>query len=394
MQATRDETRDDAVARHLADIIAVAHEAIVSIDENQSIVAFNRGAELAFGYRRREVLGRPLEILIPERYREIHREHVRGYLSSPDGERPMGHRGEIMGRRKDGRTFPAQASIYKSTTGASTIMTAVVLDLTSSRETEHRLEALLVERQRLARQLVEAQEEERRRIARELHDELGQSLTAISVNAALVRQGMADEHSSVGELADNIARTAGHASSMIRDLVGCLRPSSLDRLGLDGAVRQCVDRLALREANVEVSLSIDPRLEELSDALVVTIYRIIQESLTNVVRHAHARSVSVEAWLGESVPRWLSRHTGVEGEMPHLKAPDAPERMARIRVADDGRGISNSDRDTGLGAIRGRCEALGGKLYVRRVRPTGTQINVHLPVTRPERTETVGERQP
>lgn len=380
MRANRnDNTPDEAVAKHLTDILDVAHEAVVSIDETGSIVAFNRGAELTFGYSRREILGKPLDWLIPEDRRSLHRSHVHRYLSSGEGERPMGTRGEITGRRRDGRTFPARASIYKSTTGSSTILTAMVLDLTATRETERRLEALLVERQRLARQLMEAQEAERRRIARELHDELGQSLTAIDVNASLIRQTAADKGSQVAELAGRIADTAGNASAALRDLVFRLRPSSLDELGLEGAIRECTDRLGLREAGLAARITIDPELEALPDPVPVTIYRIIQEALTNVIRHAEARSVHVEAWMGESVPRWLRRHAAVRQEMPHLESAGAPERMVRIRIADDGRGISPAERDAGLGTIRERCEALGGKLYVRRLTPSGTLINVHLP---------------
>lgn len=372
MSSSEHQQRDlDALSRHLAGILAEAHEAVVSVDESQSIVVFNRGAERAFGYERSEVLGRPLEILVPVSRRQRHRSHVQHYLQSPDNERPMGLRGEIVGRKRNGRTFPCRASIYKSTTGNARIMTAVLLDLTSTRKSARRLEYLFLERQRLARQLIECQEAERHHIARELHDELGQCLTAIGMNAALLR--------GAGP-AGTIGRTADYASRVIRELIATLRPPALDQLGLRGAIAESVERLALAATGVATRVEIDPRLEALPDSIVITIYRVIQEALTNVARHAHAREVSVRADLGDPVRRWLRRHESLKEEMPHLRGPNAPDRMIHIRVTDDGVGIEPRAARTGLRAIRERCDALGGRLYVRRAGAHGTQLDVHIPV--------------
>ncbi|HYW03965.1 MAG TPA: PAS domain S-box protein [Gammaproteobacteria bacterium] len=380
MSSPERQKRDlDALSRHLAGILAEAHEAVVSVDESQSIVVFNRGAERAFGYERSEVLGRPLEMLVPMSRRERHRTYVQRYLESSDEERPMGIRGEIVGRKRNGRTFPCRASIYKSSTGNATIMTAVLLDLTSTRKSARRLESLFLERQRLARQLIECQEAERHHVARELHDELGQCLTAIGVNATLLR-GADPGVAEADDPAATIARTADHASRVIRELIATLRPPTLDQLGLRGAIAESVERLALRATGVSARIEIDPRLEALPDAVVTTIYRIIQEALTNVARHAHAHRVRVRADLGDPVRRWLRRHVSLQAEMPHLRGPNAPDRMIHIRVADDGIGIDPRDARTGLRVIRERCDALGGRLYVRRAGARGTQVDVHIPV--------------
>lgn len=93
--------------------IAVSVDALVSVDESQRIIDFNRGAEAVFGYARDEALGEDLEMLIPERYRGGHHESVRGFQRSGTRERMMGERDRIVGLRKDGTEFPAEASIAK-----------------------------------------------------------------------------------------------------------------------------------------------------------------------------------------------------------------------------------------------------------------------------------------
>src|SRR5687767_2367706 len=97
---------DDAV---LAGIITISADAIICVDDAQTIIFFNEGAERIFGYRQEEILGRPLEILIPERYRPTHASHVRAFGASEARARKMGERGQISGLRKNGEEFPADA---------------------------------------------------------------------------------------------------------------------------------------------------------------------------------------------------------------------------------------------------------------------------------------------
>ncbi len=113
-------------------IISAAADAIVSVDEDQKIIVFNHGAETAFGYSADEVLGQPLDILIPESVRDIHRQHVREFGESPVQSRHMGEPGQIYGRRKDGELFPMDASISKVEVDGEKIYTAVGRDVTQA----------------------------------------------------------------------------------------------------------------------------------------------------------------------------------------------------------------------------------------------------------------------
>jgi PAS domain S-box-containing protein len=129
-------------------MIAISTDAIISTDENRRIVVFNRGAEEVFGYEAGEVLGEPLEILIPPRFRDAHPAHVDAFGRGEHAARAMGrHRSEIRGLRKDGSEFPAEASISKLDVEGRRIYTAVLRDVTERHETERRIADLLAREQ-------------------------------------------------------------------------------------------------------------------------------------------------------------------------------------------------------------------------------------------------------
>ncbi|MGC4119753.1 MAG: PAS domain S-box protein [Myxococcales bacterium] len=137
----RTEQRQAETARRLSEakfegILSLAAEAIVSVDREQRIVLFNQGAERAFGYSREDVLGAPLELLIPERFREAHRRHVREFGQGAVKSRRMGERRDIVGLRHNGEEFPAEASIAKSEVGGEILYTVVLRDVSDRRRLE------------------------------------------------------------------------------------------------------------------------------------------------------------------------------------------------------------------------------------------------------------------
>ncbi len=138
-----------------AGIISISSDAIVSVDEEQRIILFNQGAEQVFGYGAGDVLGQPLDLLIPAMVREGHREHVRRFGEGPVAARRMGERGQISGLRKDGEVFPADASISKLEVGGRRIYTAVLRDVT---EREQAAEALERQAAELARSNAELEQ--------------------------------------------------------------------------------------------------------------------------------------------------------------------------------------------------------------------------------------------
>ena len=130
----------------LSGILSIAADAIISVDDTFRIVFFNQGAEATFGYRAPEVLGRPLDILLPERFRTAHQAHITAFGRSASPARLMGERQTILALHKDGREFPAEASISKLDVGGGRLYTAVLRDVTERKEIEAQLEHRVAER--------------------------------------------------------------------------------------------------------------------------------------------------------------------------------------------------------------------------------------------------------
>jgi len=135
-------------------ILSIADDAVISVDSNQRIVLFNHGAEAIFGYASNEVIGQSLDTLLPARFIEAHRTHIREFARSHDVSRSMAQRREVFGRRKDGTEFPAEASISKLELDEDVVFTVILRDITERKRLEDRLrqsERNLAEGQRLTK---------------------------------------------------------------------------------------------------------------------------------------------------------------------------------------------------------------------------------------------------
>jgi PAS domain S-box-containing protein len=122
-------------------ILEIAEDAIISVDSDQRILLFNQGAEKVFGYAATELIGKPLGLLMPQRFSHAHRKHVRDFAASPEVSRTMAQRREVFGRRKDGREFPAEASISKLVLGEEVVFTVILRDVTERKEAAEALRA-------------------------------------------------------------------------------------------------------------------------------------------------------------------------------------------------------------------------------------------------------------
>ncbi|MCH8196954.1 MAG: PAS-domain containing protein [Proteobacteria bacterium] len=120
----------------LAGILDIADDAVISMDEDHRIILFNKGAERTFGCEAEEVLGEPIELLLPAEFREEHRHHVDNFAEGADVARKMGERGEVAGRRKDGTEFPCEASISRLDLNGSRIFTVILRDVTARQQAE------------------------------------------------------------------------------------------------------------------------------------------------------------------------------------------------------------------------------------------------------------------
>jgi two-component system sensor histidine kinase UhpB len=214
------------------------------------------------------------------------------------------------------------------------------------------LDRLEIERRDSARRALDAQEDERRRIARELHDEIGQTLTGVVLELeTLERRAPQELRAELRSLEASVR--AGIEE--VRELVRRLRPEALDDFGLRSALVSLGSGLA-EHSGLRVSPSLDGDLPTLSPEDELVVYRVAQESLVNVVRHARATraDLSLRAENGAVV----------------------------LRVRDDGRGIDPVGLRSGDGVrgMRERALLVGGDLHVTRVLPHGTEVRLSLPV--------------
>jgi len=267
-------------------------------------------------------------------------------------------RADTTFRAEGGALVPVSVSIAPLQLEGSGDVIGVIGVVTDISERE-RAEEL---RNRLIQQAVTAQEEERRRIARELHDEAGQSLTALLVGLRTIEESRTITEAA--ELAQRLRAIAAQTLDEVGRLSRGLHPGILDEVGLPAAVTRHVQEFAQRHG-VAVDLRIEGLDSEvLPPALQATVYRVLQEALTNVAKHAGARSVRV---------RLVRNKATVE-----------------LRVQDDGAGfdpaagaeLAVGDRHFGLQVMRERAALLGGSVKVESRPGAGTTITAHFPVRR------------
>jgi two-component system sensor histidine kinase UhpB len=211
-----------------------------------------------------------------------------------------------------------------------------------------------LERERLQsrRVAIAAQEEERARIARELHDEIGQTLTAIALEAERARE----QHPQNGGA--RIDEWAERALDQLRRIGRELRPEALDDLGLVNALIALCTRVS-DQSGLEVERHFEnARLPEHPEELDLVVYRVAQESLTNVIRHSGATRATVSFWVQDG---WM-----------------------RLRVSDDGRGFAATDEPgAGIAGMRERAALVRGKLTIIGREEDGTNVSLDIPLPEP-----------
>lgn len=213
----------------------------------------------------------------------------------------------------------------------------------------------------LIQQSIVIQEEERRHLARELHDELGQSLTAIKVMATTLRLGNSQNR----EAADHILSLCDRLFGMFRGMMRRLRPSLLDELGLSASLEELVRDWRSSHPGLAIELACEPGVDERAGTARIHLFRIVQEGLTNVVKHADARRVLIRLRLEAT------------GEGSGIV----------LRFEDDGRGFDAAGpgqppRGFGLAGMRERVASLGGRFRLDARPGRGVAIEIRIPIKR------------
>lgn len=327
-----------------------AKDAIYVHDLQGTYLSINRAAEKLSGYSREEIIGHNFkEFVAPEHVRYVRDSFWRKLAQQ--GETTY----EVDVLAKDGRRVPIEVSsraIYEN--GELVGVQGMARDITERKLAQDAL-------QMFSRQLIEAQEDERRRIARELHDQIGQILTAVKMNLHTVQQFC--QGSEAGSYVKDNIEAVDEALRLVRDLSVDLRPPILDDLGLTTALRWYVDRYTKRTGlSVDVLIDLPDENERFSRDLETACFRIAQEALTNVVRHAKARHVIVRLSRDVDALLLTVKDDGVGFDVERLR-----KRAPRVATL-------------GLISMQERAHAAGGTIELDSAPASGTEIRFTLPL--------------
>ena len=341
---------DENAAARLRGLLDSAMDGIISVDDAQRIVIYNRAAEKMFGWSSDEVLGKPLDLLIPERYRGGHGQQMRRFGATGTTSRRMGDNTVLYALRKDGVEFPIEASISQLQVPEGKLYTVILRDVTERVRAREELAAFAAESSGV-------REQEKSRIARELHDELAQSLTALKMDTIWMRDHVSDSDAAAQEKISQMLAMLDTAVASVRRIAADLRPLVLDDLGFVPAIEWVVQNFTQR-TGIPCELKIDEELE-VQEPFATGVFRIVQESLFNVAKHARASRVEVEVEKQGDV---LLLHVQDDGIGFRTGAPRKPQSL-------------------GLVGLRERAQLLRGEVRVESAPGAGTRVEARIPVT-------------
>ena len=389
---------------HTRRIVELALDGFIGMDAAGVIIDWNVQAEQIFGWSRQEAVGRLLSAtIIPAQYREAHEQGLRHFLATGEGGM-LNTRVEISGWHRDGREIPIELAISPSlrqgggytfsafvrdisarkrtelqsrmheeelqrlnealdrrvqarTQELAAVNESLVAEVTERMQTEASLEQSRQALQKLAFQLLRVQEEERRRISRDLHDDINQRLALLAMDIEAVGRKLSSSRDHVGRAVREIQERVVELSDVVRHLAYQLHPSILDDLGLPIALQRLVEDFTAR-SHIRGSFGHKNIPAAVPQEIATCLYRITQESLNNVVRHAEASQVDVEL-------------TGAQSELV-------------VTITDNGVGFDskrllNGSHGLGLLGMKERVALVHGNLHVVSEVGKGTKVVVLVP---------------
>lgn len=369
----RGQLQAEALLRRQAKLLDLANDAILVRDlVSDTITYWNDGAVRLYGWRPEEAVGAYihefLSTVFPRPLEEIKREFLQeGFW-----------RGELIHTTRAGRTITVSSrwTLLHDSSGTPSGSLELNTDITEQKRTQEalrnaheELEARVLERTAalreanerlrvLSRRLMEIQESERRAIARDLHDEIGQALTAIKLNLREIRT-LPNSESVENQIVDSL-EILGQVLQHVRSLALDLRPSLLDELGLGPALRWYVGRQAER-AGWEALVSAEGLISRPSPEVEIACFRLTQEALTNIARHAQASKVEVRLERSAQALTLVIRDNGIGFDLETVRTG------ARVGTS------------VGLSGMEERVQLAGGKVTITSAPAAGTEIRAAFP---------------
>ncbi|WP_410929937.1 histidine kinase [Pseudomonas sp. W5-36] len=318
----------------------------------------NQAAETMLGYAPGGVVDRPLIDFEPGLNMDRWLNLWKTARSSEEG--PQNYESNCV--RADGSILPADVSLSFLRFRDSEYLVVFITDVTDRRrslaalqESEARLQVLAEQLRELSAHLETVREEEKARIAREVHDELGQMLTVLKLETSMCELAYADLDPGLRDRLNSMKRLIAQLFQLVRDVATALRPPILDA-GIASAIEWQARRFEAR-TQIPCLVQVPDNLPSLPDATAIGLFRILQESLTNVMRHAEAHTVELSLTLSDSV--------------------------LCLRIADDGKGFDlGAERPASFGLVgmRERVLIMGGQLHLDTLPGEGTTLRIHIPL--------------
>ena len=320
-----------------------AHEAIFLTNTNGIVQFINPAAETLFGYTAKELQGNNIKRLLRSPNQENQDSHIKDYLDAGN-KRFIGTGQQILGQRKDGSQFPMYLSVGEIQLKHTHLFAYLIMDLSSQ--------------QKLQREILAIPAREQQRIGEELHDGLGQQLTGLSMLAqSLLNKASVTEH----ELARQLASGLHEALTQVRALSRGLMPVQIYADGFMISLKEITENIE-QQSKIPIKLQIDDVVLLFDDATATHLYRIVQESLNNAVKHADASQI----------------HVSLKTEQDH----------GVLEILDNGIGIPldiSGSNGLGLNIMRHRCGLFDGEITINPAGERGTKVCCRFPI-KPEKT--------
>jgi len=373
LASVRDITERKKADEKFRSLLEAAPDAMVIANEKGEIVLVNQQTETIFGYTKKELVGGQVELLMPEVFRQSHKAHRARYFDFPKM-RAMGTGLELYAVRKNGNQFPVEISLSPITTDEGILVSASVRDITERKNLENQLRMFnkALEEQvklktdnllesyenvrQLAARLEDIREEERSNIAREIHDEIGQQLTGIKMDISWLSKKLVDlQDDQLMERVRDALHLLDSTIKTVRKIATELHPGILDDLGLIAALEWQSQDFEKR-FGIRAQFQAMPYEITVAPRIAIGLFRICQESLTNVAKHSEARNVTIML-LQEA----------------HLLT---------LSIEDDGKGFDIEEKrkkgTLGLIGMKDRALMMGGELKITSAVGQGTSLSLSL----------------